>query len=112
MLAGLIRDDERDVLSGIPGLSSLPLVGRLFAYNRTETQETDIILTLTPHIIRVLNLTEADLLPFRFGKESGPIFTELQTDPARQPQSLPQNQRSETPSTPASKTNPIRPPQK
>ena len=112
MLAGLIRDDERDVLSGIPGLSSLPLVGRLFAYNRTETQETDIILTLTPHIIRVLNLTEADLLPFRFGKESGPIFTELQTDPARQPQSLPQNQRSETPSTPASKTSPIRPPQK
>ena len=112
MLAGLIRDDERDVLSGIPGLSSLPLVGRLFAYNRTETQETDIILTLTPHIIRVLNLTEADLLPFRFGKESGPIFTELQTPPARQPQSLPQNQRSETPSTPASKTNPIRPPQK
>ena len=116
MLAGLIRDDERDVLSGIPGLSSLPLVGRLFAYNRTETQETDIILTLTPHIIRVLNLTEADLLPFRFGKESGPIFTELQTDPARQPQSLPQNQSPETnpktPSTPASKTNPIRPPQK
>ena len=116
MLAGLIRDDERDVLSGIPGLSSLPLVGRLFAYNRTETQETDIILTLTPHIIRVLNLTEADLLPFRFGKESGPIFTELQTAPARQPQSLPQNQSPETnpktPSTPASKTNPIRPPQK
>lgn len=116
MLAGLIRDDERNVLSGIPGLSSLPLVGRLFAYNKTETQETDIILTLTPHIIRALNLTEADLLPFRFGKESGPVLTELQTIPARQIQSLPQDQRPETrfetPSTPASKTNPIRPPQK
>ena len=116
MLAGLIRDDERNVLSGIPGLSSLPLVGRLFAYNKTETQETDIILTLTPHIIRALNLTEADLLPFRFGKESGPVLTGLQTIPARQIQSLPQDQRpetrSETPSTPASKTNPIRPPQK
>ena len=116
MLAGLIRDDERNVLSGIPGLSSLPLIGRLFAYNKTETQETDIILTLTPHIIRALNLTEADLLPFRFGKESGPVLTELQTIPARQIQSLPQDQRpetrSETPSAPASKTNPIRPPQK
>jgi len=116
MLAGLIRDDERDVLSGIPGLSSLPLVGRLFAYNRTETQETDIILTLTPHIIRVLNLTETDLLPFRFGKESSPIFTEIQTVPTRRPQSLPQNQspetNSKTPATPASETNPIRPPQK
>jgi len=116
MLAGLIRDDERNVLSGIPGLSSLPLIGRLFAYNKTETQETDIILTLTPHIIRALNLTEADLLPFRFGKESGPVLTELQTIPARQIQSLPQDQRpetrSETSSASASKTNPIRPPQK
>ncbi|MGH9257520.1 MAG: secretin N-terminal domain-containing protein, partial [Vicinamibacterales bacterium] len=55
LLAGLIRDDERNVLEGVPGLSDLPLVGRLFAHNRRETQETDIILTLTPHIIRVLD---------------------------------------------------------
>ena len=34
MLAGLIRDDERTVMSGLPGLSDLPLVGRLFANNR------------------------------------------------------------------------------
>ncbi len=61
MLAGLIRDDERKVASGIPGLSDIPVIGRLFAYNRHETQETDIILTLTPHIVRVLDLTEADV---------------------------------------------------
>ena len=36
LLAGLIRDDERRVLSGITGLSDLPLVGRLFAHNRKE----------------------------------------------------------------------------
>ena len=36
MLAGLIRDDERTVLSGIPGLSDLPLIGRLFANNHKE----------------------------------------------------------------------------
>jgi general secretion pathway protein D len=71
MLAGLIRDEERAVLSGIPGLSDIPLVGRLFANNHRETQQTDIILTLTPHIVRVLELTEADLLPFRFGRDSG-----------------------------------------
>ncbi|HET7695072.1 MAG TPA: secretin N-terminal domain-containing protein [Vicinamibacterales bacterium] len=69
MLAGLIRDEERAVLSGIPGLSDIPLVGRLFANNHRETQQTDIILTLTPHIVRVLELTEADLLPFRFGRD-------------------------------------------
>ena len=71
MLAGLIRDDERSVMAGIPGLSDIPLVGRLFANNHKETQQTDIILTLTPHIVRVLDLTETDLRPFRLGRDVG-----------------------------------------
>ncbi|MBP1636354.1 MAG: pulD [Acidobacteria bacterium] len=77
VLAGLIRDDERTVLEGVPGLSEVPVLGRLFARNRKENQETDIILTLTPHIVRVLDLTEADLLPFRVGRDSGPAFLDL-----------------------------------
>ncbi len=71
MLAGLIRDDERRVLDGIPGLSDLPIIGRLFAHSKKETQETDIVLTLTPRIIRVLDLSENDLRPFRVGRETG-----------------------------------------
>ena len=35
LLAGLIRDDERQVLTGVPGLSDLPIVGRLFAHTRS-----------------------------------------------------------------------------
>ncbi len=71
MLAGLIRDEERKVLSGVPGLSDIPIVGRLFAHNRTEVQETDIILTLTPHIVRVLDLTEDDVQAFKVGRDTG-----------------------------------------
>lgn len=71
ILAGLIRDDEREVLEGIPGLSDLPVVGRLFARNRLETQQTDIIVTLTPRIIRVLDLDEADLRAFRVERDTG-----------------------------------------
>jgi general secretion pathway protein D len=69
MLAGLIRDEERTTLSGIPGLSDLPFVGKLFANNKKETLESDIVLTLTPHIVRVLDLSEADLRPFRVGRD-------------------------------------------
>jgi general secretion pathway protein D len=69
MLAGLIRDDERSSMAGVPGLSDLPLIGRLFANNRKETQQTDIVLTLTPHIVRVLDLSESDLRPFRLGRD-------------------------------------------
>ncbi|MEO8078033.1 MAG: secretin N-terminal domain-containing protein [Acidobacteriota bacterium] len=71
MLAGLIRDDERTVYSGVPGLSDLPVIGRLFASHHKESQQTDIVLTLTPHIVRVLDLHELDLRPFRIGRESG-----------------------------------------
>jgi general secretion pathway protein D len=74
MLAGLIRDDERRVRQGIPGLSDLPGLGRLFAHSRTETTQTDIILTLTPHIIRVLDVSEDDLRAFRVGRDSGSIL--------------------------------------
>src|SRR5205085_3927057 len=64
MLAGLIRDDERRVTDGIPGISDLPLVGRMFAHSRNERDQTDVILMLTPHIVRELKLTEEDLRPF------------------------------------------------
>lgn len=71
MLGGLIREDERTVLSGVPGLSDLPLIGKLFASHHKESQQTDIVLTLTPHIVRVLDLSESDLRPFRLGRDSG-----------------------------------------
>jgi general secretion pathway protein D len=77
MLAGLIRDEERVGLDGVPGLSDIPLVGKLFAHNTKSLTQTDVILTLTPHIIRILDLTEADLRPFRVGRDSLSPITDL-----------------------------------
>jgi general secretion pathway protein D len=70
LLAGLIRDDERRVVDGVPGLSDLPGVGRIFGHTSRTAQQTDIVLTLTPHIVRLLDLTEADLRPFRVSRDS------------------------------------------
>jgi general secretion pathway protein D len=113
MLAGLIRDEERTKLAGIPGLSDLPFVGKLFAHNRKETIESDIILTLTPHIVRVLDLSEIDLRPFRVMRDSGatptvnlpnPIDRDqdpLQpTDPAGAPPAIPQPRDATSPTPP------------
>lgn len=77
MLAGLIRDEERTSVATIPGLGDIPVIGRLFSYNHKETQETDIILTLTPRIVRVLDLTAEDLQPFRMGRDGGAPLTDL-----------------------------------
>src|SRR4051812_33574381 len=69
MFAGLIRDDERRQLDGIPGISDIPVIGKLFAHSHTQNEQTDIILTLTPHIVRILDLNEADLRAFRVGRD-------------------------------------------
>jgi general secretion pathway protein D len=69
-LAGLIRTDEIQSERGIPGLSDIPILGRLFSKKTNQVQHTDIVLTLTPHIIRRANITEADLLPIWVGTET------------------------------------------
>ena len=89
ILAGMIRDDEREVLEGIPGLSDLPIIGRLFARNRLETQETDIIVTLTPRIVRGLDLEETDLRAFRVEDDIGGLDVILRGQDAREPVPVP-----------------------
>jgi len=73
-LAGLIRTDETLGETGIPGLSDIPIIGRLFGKQTTDTKRTDVMLTLTPHIIRTPDVTEADLLPIWVGTESNITF--------------------------------------
>jgi len=69
LLAGLIREEERKSMSGLPGLSNIPVVRRIFGNTETNIQQTDIVLTLTPHIIRVPDVTEEDLLPLWIGTD-------------------------------------------
>ncbi len=52
LLAGLLRDEERKVVSGIPGLKSIPGLGRLFGAETTNLEQTDVIMTITPYVIR------------------------------------------------------------
>ena len=88
LLAGLIRDNERSVMKGVPGLSNLPLIGRLFAGNERETQQSDVVLMLTPRIVRVLDLQEDDLRPFLAGRGAagaGPAITPVPLRPVQPP---------------------------
>lgn len=73
-LAGLIRDENSLNDSGFPGLSDIPVLGRLFSKKGTDKRRTDLVLTLTPHIIRTADITEEDLLPIWVGTESNLSF--------------------------------------
>ena len=70
VLAGLINDEDRKSASKIPGLGDLPLLGRLFSSQRDQSVKTEIILLITPRIIRNLTRLEASLGEFASGTES------------------------------------------
>ena len=63
LLAGLLKDEERRTLSGISGLSDIPILGRLFSSTEKNIDQTDVILTITPYIIRTVPMTEEDSQP-------------------------------------------------
>lgn len=71
VLAGLIRDDERESSSRVPGLGDIPILGRLFASERREKDKTEIILAITPHVL--VNLTRPDrtLMEYPAGNDQG-----------------------------------------
>ncbi|NIM59768.1 MAG: hypothetical protein GTO16_12640 [Candidatus Aminicenantes bacterium] len=63
LLAGLLKDEERKTVSGIAGLKNIPVLGSLFSGTDLTIQQTDVILTITPYIIRTVPLSEEDLKP-------------------------------------------------
>ncbi|BBB32472.1 general secretion pathway protein D [Thermotomaculum hydrothermale] len=69
MLAGLLKNSERTSLNGIKGLADLPVLKELFSNTSKEVQQTDIMMTITPHIVRGPNIVEDDLLPYSVGSE-------------------------------------------
>lgn len=73
-LAGLIRQDESQGSDRIPFLGDLPVIGRLFGIDSKSERRTDLVLTLTPHIIRIPDITEADLAPMWVGTQGNLSF--------------------------------------
>lgn len=65
VLAGLINDEDRKVANKVPGLVDLPLFGRLFSGQNNSRQKTEIILLITPHVIR--NMLRPDAGDAEFG---------------------------------------------
>ena len=70
LLAGLLREEERRALRGFPGLMNLPVLRQLASDNDVSSQQTDIIMLLTPRIVRTHELRQEDLSPIYIGSQS------------------------------------------
>jgi general secretion pathway protein D len=75
LLAGLLREDERRILKGFPGIMRLPIVRQLFSNNDNLIRQTDIVMLLTPRIVRTHDLTASDLSPIYIGTQSNMALT-------------------------------------
>ena len=60
LLAGLLRDEERKSLHGVAGLASIPILGNLFGATERKVEQSDLIMTVTPYIVRSVPRTIED----------------------------------------------------
>jgi pilus assembly protein CpaC len=67
-IAGLLRENVRDVLNKFPLLGDIPVLGTLFRSRGFQKNETELIIIATPHLVKPLNM-EKQTLPTDYYKE-------------------------------------------
>lgn len=92
VLAGLIQDEDRREANKVPFLGEVPILGRLFGSHRDDGKKTEIVMSITPRIIRNIQRAELYLSEFDGGTE---------TSFRRRPDGGGLSQMSGTPSGPA-----------
>ena len=70
ILGGLINDEDRNSAGKVPGLGQLPLLGRLFSNHKADKRKTEIVLSITPHIIGTQRAGDARKMEYWAGTEA------------------------------------------
>jgi general secretion pathway protein D len=103
LLAGLFQQQDLDSVKGFPGAIHVPILRDLFSGNTRQSDQTDIVMLLTPHIVRTHEVTEEDLKPIYIGSQQNlgvggpppliaqPPVAEPAPAPAAAPAAAPQN---------------------
>jgi len=101
ILAGLFRDDGQNISNKVPGLSSLPFIGRLFTDKNNDKRKNEIVLLITPRILHNIAPANAVYTMFPSGvnhatssrgaKASEPALVAAETAPAQAPAPTPQS---------------------
>ena len=105
VLGGLIQEDAKKSRQSVPILGDIPLIGQFFSTTQENTTTTEIVLTITPHIIRNLDAPGLEAQAFWSGTESNysttPLFAQavptayksspLSTEPGRLPATMPES---------------------
>jgi general secretion pathway protein D len=110
VLAGLISDEDRRSAQKVPGLAQLPVLGRLFSSNNDTVNKTEVVLLITPRVLRNIERPGVRLEEFNSGTEmdvgrggGGPLPpVSIQQGPVPRPQpAAPQPAAPQAPRPPA-----------
>src|ERR1700674_2348693 len=94
ILGGLVQRTDSKTLEGWPGLAKLPLLRYLFSHDKTDHQEDEVLIVLTPRIVRIPEWTKANLRPLYSGSETN-VQVKRESEiraPVQQPATSPQAQ--------------------
>ena len=92
ILGGLVQRTDSKTLEGWPGFAKLPLLRYLFSHDRTDHQEDEVLIVLTPRIVRIPEWTKANLRTMYSGSETN-VQVKRESEiraPAQQPAPSPQ----------------------
>ncbi|PYU44616.1 MAG: type II and III secretion system protein [Acidobacteria bacterium] len=92
ILGGLVQRTNSKTLEGWPGLAKLPLLRYLFSHDKTDHQEDEVLIVLTPRIVRIPEWTKANLRTMYAGSDTN-VQVKRESEiraPAQQPASSPQ----------------------
>lgn len=70
ILAGLISDEERSTANKVPGIGELPVLNRIFGSSKDTKDRSEIVLSITPHLIRAIRRPDLNDAEFASGSEN------------------------------------------
>jgi len=103
LVGGLIQHNEQDNTTGVFGIQSIPLLNKLFSSHQKTNDDQEVLLSITPHVVRAPKLTEKDLTALYVGTEEAPrvkrsLFGEPEPEAAPPTQPTPTTSGSPPPS--------------
>jgi len=99
ILGGLIQDIDRKTASKVPGLGQLPVLGRIFSSNSGDDLKTELVLSITPRIIRPARVPDLQARDVFSGTEANMREAPLRLDPVGAVQGSSQSDTTVAPST-------------
>jgi general secretion pathway protein D len=72
LIGGLLQGRDARSFSGALGINNIPVIGKLFGAQQRQVDESEVLISITPRIVRAPKVTEEDMVPLRVGTQEVP----------------------------------------